>query len=259
MKKVLKFLFGTIGYIVLKKPKIVEASPVIVYDYADISEESKRIYQACLPYTMISLERTDAIVASIEYLCKNNIPGDIVECGVWRGGAMYAAAQALVARKCLNRKIFLFDMFDVQGIFSTTNETEHDTNFLGNSVAQAISTGLYKREDYLYQIEDVRSLLKSTGYPEENIVFKVGRVEDTLPDDEVKQVALLRLDTDWYESTIHELNHLYPKLVKDGVLLIDDYGHWVGCRKAVDEYISKNNLKMFLHRTDYTGRSVIKN
>ena len=71
-------------------------------------------------------------------------------------------------------------------------------------------------------------------------------------------IALLRLDTDWYESTKHELEHLYPLLVSGGVIIIDDYGHWKGAKKAVDEYIKDNNLPLLLNRIDYTGRIGIK-
>jgi len=72
------------------------------------------------------------------------------------------------------------------------------------------------------------------------------------------KIALLRLDTDWYESTAHELKHLYPLLVPGGVIIIDDYGHWEGARKAVDEYITAEKLPLLLNRIDYTGRIGIK-
>jgi hypothetical protein len=86
----------------------------------------------------------------------------------------------------------------------------------------------------------------------------VGKVEDTIPEQSPDKIALLRLDTDWYESTYHELVHLFPRLVKGGVLIIDDYGHWQGTRKAVDQYIRENNLQLFLHRVDYSGVIAIK-
>src|ERR1051325_10354963 len=85
-----------------------------------------------------------------------------------------------------------------------------------------------------------------------------GTVEETIPAQAPERIALLRLDTDWYESTRHELVHLYPRLVPGGVLIIDDYGHWEGARKAVDEYIAQNNLRLFLNRIDYAGRLAIK-
>jgi hypothetical protein len=81
-----------------------------------------------------------------------------------------------------------------------------------------------------------------------------GKVEETLPEHAPESIALLRLDTDWYESTRHELEHLFPRVVAGGVLLLDDYGHWKGSRKAVDEYFAAQGITMLLNRVDYTGR-----
>jgi hypothetical protein len=107
-------------------------------------------------------------------------------------------------------------------------------------------------------LEDVRHNLSSVGYPNDRIKLYKGRVEETLPNSAPSEIALLRLDTDWYESTHHELVHLYPRLAQKGVLIIDDYGHWEGAKKAVDEYIIDNNLPLFLNRIDYTCRLAIK-
>jgi hypothetical protein len=106
-------------------------------------------------------------------------------------------------------------------------------------------------------LEDVKENLYSTGYPKENLVFIKGKVEDTLSQNMPGKLALLRLDTDWYESTKIELELLYPLLVEKGVLIIDDFGHWDGAKKAVVEYFEKTNY-LFLHRIDYTGRLMIK-
>jgi hypothetical protein len=81
-----------------------------------------------------------------------------------------------------------------------------------------------------------------------------GKVEETIPGVVPAQIALLRLDTDWYESTYHELTHLYPLLSKNGVLIIDDYGYWEGCRKATDQFLKENHLDLLLQRLDSTGR-----
>ena len=82
-------------------------------------------------------------------------------------------------------------------------------------------------------------------------------VEETIPDGAPEQIALCRLDTDWYESTIHEMEHLYPRMTPGGVLLIDDYGHFMGCKRAVDEYIEKNQRALLLNRIDFTGRLIV--
>lgn len=89
------------------------------------------------------------------------------------------------------------------------------------------------------------------------IILK-GKVEDTIPNVLPDTISLLRLDTDWYESTKHELTYLYPKLTKKGILLIDDYGYWQGSKKAVDEYIEEEKLSIFLNRIDLSGRLAVK-
>ena len=106
--------------------------------------------------------------------------------------------------------------------------------------------------------DEVQRNLERTGYGLDNMRFVAGKVENTIPSSVPEQISLLRLDTDWYESTLHELTHLYPKLSPGGVLIIDDYGHWQGCRRAVDEYFASQPVPVFLHRIDYTGRLAIK-
>jgi hypothetical protein len=105
--------------------------------------------------------------------------------------------------------------------------------------------------------EEVRSTFLRTGYPEERLHFVQGLVEDTIPQHAPKVIALLRLDTDYYQSTKHELAHLGPRIPVGGVLLIDDYGHFQGCKKAVDEYVAElaeSDRHLLLNRIDYSGR-----
>jgi hypothetical protein len=110
----------------------------------------------------------------------------------------------------------------------------------------------------LADLADVKRNMGLTGLPESQIVYVQGKVEETIPMTIPNQIALLRLDTDWYESTKHELIHLYPRLVSKGTFVIDDYGHWQGCRKAVDEFFKEHQLHPLFLRIDYTGRVGIK-
>jgi O-methyltransferase len=105
---------------------------------------------------------------------------------------------------------------------------------------------------------EVRGAVLSTGYPDERVHLVEGRVEETLPGGAPAEIALLRLDTDWYESTKHELEHLYPRLSPGGVLILDDYGHYEGARRAVDEYFEAEGGRPLLSRIDYTGRIGVK-
>jgi O-methyltransferase len=110
-------------------------------------------------------------------------------------------------------------------------------------------------------LEDNRALLERTiGYPEELLTYHVGWFQETLPRDApgLGPVALLRLDGDWYESAVVCLEHLYPHVAPGGVVVVDDYGHWEGCRRAVNEFLSAHDLLVLLHHIDYTGRYWVK-
>ncbi|HLY58954.1 MAG TPA: TylF/MycF/NovP-related O-methyltransferase [Stellaceae bacterium] len=204
------------------------------------------------PFTMTSAERISALVDAVRYLSAAKIPGAVVECGVWRGGSMMAAALALLEAGDL-RDLYLFDTFA-----GMTAPTAEDVDHVGEAAAGLYAASVADDHNaWCYaSLEDVRRNLLSTGYPEDKCHFVQGDVLDTVPLAEMPAIALLRLDTDWYESTRHELTHFYPRLAKSGVLIIDDYGHWQGCRKAVDEYFADH--PPFLFRIDYTGRMAVR-
>jgi O-methyltransferase len=212
----------------------------------------KEIISAVQPFTMTSCERIAAIVDAARYISRRGIPGAIVECGVWRGGSMMAAALALLEMKD-DRDLYLFDTFA-----GMTAPTQHDIDFTGAAAEPhfAASAADDHNEWCYASIEDVRRNLLSTGYPEAKCHFIMGDVLTTIPFEELNQIAVLRLDTDWYESTLHELHHLYPKLTRGGLLIIDDYGHWQGCHKAVEEYFMSRPPFMFA--IDYTARMTIR-
>lgn len=211
------------------------------------------IHDLCRPYTMTSIERMYALHNAVKYVLANDIKGDFVECGVWRGGCIMWIAYMLSNRGIKDRKLFLYDTFE-----GMTKPAETDIDPKGES-AQAIFNKLRKVGWCLADLNDVQNNMQATKYPTENIVYVKGKVEETLPAKMPGMISLLRLDTDWYESTLHELTHLYPILSKNGVLIIDDYGHWEGCRKAVDEYFDKDKDSVVLNRIDYCGRIGLKN
>ena len=140
--------------------------------------------------------------------------------------------------------------------------TEHDVAFDGASAAGTFAEQRLSDDSSEWcrsALEEVENNLLRTGYPRDKLSFIKGKVEDTIPGRMPDgPIAILRLDTDWYESTRHELEHLYPRLVQGGVLVIDDYGHWAGARKSVDEHIAPHKLCLLLNRVDYTGRIAIK-
>jgi hypothetical protein len=95
-------------------------------------------------------------------------------------------------------------------------------------------------------LEDVRAGMAETGYPAERVHYHVGPVEETIPGEAPQTIALLRLDTDWYESTRHELEHLYDRVSPGGVVIADDYATWQGARKAVDEFLERTGAPLLL-------------
>lgn len=221
---------------------------------ADFSDADAALVRAVRPYTMTSPERVVALSRAVEYVADRNVPGAIVECGVWRGGSMLAVARTLLSRRVTDRDLYLFDTFD--GMAPPSKE---DVAITGESATAALAAdpeddGVRARAS----LDLVRSVLFSSGYNQDRIHLIEGMVEETIPESAPQTIALLRLDTDWYASTRHELLHLYPRLVRGGVLIIDDYGHWQGARKAVDDYFEETGEAPLLNRIDYTGRIAVK-
>ena len=222
----------------------------------DFSDLSKEICDAVKPYTMTSSLRVNALVNAVQYVVKNNIEGALVECGVWRGGSTMAMALALKRLGIEDREIFLYDTFsgmtEPKDIDISRNGVAAYKKFSETRISEDSSNWCYS------PLEEVKKNVFSTGYPINKFHFIKGKVEDTIPKDIPREIALLRLDTDWYESTKHELIHLFSLLKVNGVLIIDDYGDWQGARRAVDEYFYENNVPILLNRIDSTGRIAIK-
>jgi hypothetical protein len=240
-----------LGYDVVPVDKV--ATPAIPPDF---SEGDRAIIRRVAGYTMTSPERLGALLASIDYLVDNRIEGAIVECGVWRGGSMLAAALRLRERGDCRRTLWLYDTFE-----GMTPPTDLDRSVRGTDAAaifEARKSSDDRAEWCRADRADVAKTMAMAEYPQDLIRYVQGPVEETLPAMLPGPIALLRLDTDWYQSTHHELTHLYGLVVETGVLIIDDYGHWEGCRKAVDEFFEKLTHKPLLARIDYTARLAIK-
>jgi len=248
MKGLLRRLLRAAGVDLIRYPPKPTLPP-------DLSELERRIVAQVQPFTLTGVDRIVSLIRAVDHVQRAGIPGCIVECGVWKGGSMMTVAETLVAARDTSRHLYLFDTFD--GMSEPTGEDQTPD---GISAAAHLShtentSGYWCRSG----LEEVRSNMLSTRYPESLLHFVPGKVEETIPAQAPPApIALLRLDTDWYESTRHELEHLFARMHQGGVLIIDDYGHWEGARKATDEFLAAQPRPYFLHRIDYTGRLVVK-
>ncbi|MBA3301203.1 MAG: class I SAM-dependent methyltransferase [Thermoleophilaceae bacterium] len=227
---------------------------------AHLDAADRRILDRAMPYTMTGSRRLLATIDSARYCIKREIPGAFVECGVWRGGSVLAMILVLQEAGIDDRDLYLYDTFE-----GMTEPTALDVSPIDRPALETWRDAVRRDEiawPELFGSEasgesGVRETLLSSGYPAERIHLVKGPVEVTLPGTMPDRLALLRLDTDWYESTRHELVHLYPRLSQAGVLIVDDYGHWEGARRAVDEYFADLPPQL-LNRIDYTGRLAVK-
>jgi O-methyltransferase len=202
------------------------------------------------PYTMTSPEKLFGLINAVRYVVDAGIEGAIVECGVWRGGSMHAVARTLHEKGDMDRELYLFDTFE-----GMTEPTEKDKKLVGGSAAELLESQEKHRWIWaIASLEDVQEGLRALPYPYERFTLVKGPVEETIPDQCPDKIALLRLDTDWYESTRHELEHMYDHLQPGGVLIIDDYGTWAGSKEATDEFTAKLEKPLLMHRA---GRSRI--
>ena len=245
----LNTLLGKMGYSITRNSSTV---PI------DLQTDTAflRLYEKCRPYTQTSMERLYSLYQACLYVVDNKLEGDFVECGVWRGGSSMMMALALQTRGVTDRKIYLYDTYE-----GMSEPTAFDVAVDGVSASNKLTKEKKEDADSIWcyaSFEEVLHNMRSTGYPVENIRMIKGKVEDTLPNECPGSICLLRLDTDWYESTKIELEMMYPRLVKQGILIIDDFGHWEGARKAVIEYFAAQPYHPLLNRIDITGRISVK-
>jgi O-methyltransferase len=212
------------------------------------------LWRRVAPYTMTTPGKVYALARAVDYIVSRPVNGALVECGVWRGGSMMAIALTLLRAGDADRELYLFDTFE-----GMTEPGDEDVKQGGRSAAEVLQQESRDSSFWaIASIDEVRLAVLGVGYPEERVHLVKGAVETTLPENAPGELALLRLDTDWYSSTKHELIHLYPRLASGGVLIIDDYGYWRGARQAVDEYIRENELALLLIPIDHGARVAIK-
>ncbi len=250
LKIAVNSLLRKIGYQITRYPPVEPA-----FFLRDFDDNDKRIFETVSPYTMTSREQVYSLTHAVEYVIRHDIPGDFVECGVWKGGSSLAIALTLLRLGDTSRHLYLYDAFETG--WPEPHEVDGTTD--GRTPQQIWEELLAQGgtpETLLATRQPVCDLMASTGYPMDKIHVIMGHVEDTIPEQAPDTIALLRLDTDFYESTRHELQHLYPRLSHAGVLIIDDYGAYKGSQMATDEYFEEHKVRVLLHRVDPHGYRV---
>lgn len=224
----------------------------------EATADDRATVAALRPFTMTSAERLWSLLNAVRYVEAEGIPGDFAECGVWRGGSVMAMAGELARLGSTHRTLWLYDTF--AGMTAPTEaDVEAGSGVTAAAMLETTPVGDGANVWCVAGRADVESNVRTTGYPFERFRFVEGDVARTLQSDIPVQLAILRLDTDWYASTRIGLEVLYPRLAPGGVCILDDYGHWEGARKAVDEYFStEGRVRPYMHPIDYSGRVFLK-
>lgn len=198
------------------------------------------LYKKYQQYSMVKWSGLYTAYRAAEHIKAHKIKGAIVECGVWKGGCTAILAEVLRDANPAP-EFFLYDTYE-----GMSEPTKDDFSMSTNLSAER----LYEQYDGDWSVgalDTVKSVMSKTGYNQDKICYVKGKVEDTIPETAPEKIALLRLDTDWYKSTKHELEHLYPRLVKGGILIVDDYGAWAGSKKAFDEYFADREMPFMVY------------
>lgn len=222
-------------------------------------EAFRKIHRAVRGRTMSTPSLNYALYQAVRYVAGEKIPGAFVETGVWRGGSAGLAALTFKLMRDVTRPFYLYDTYT----WSWPAETERDRYPFDKRSPEELaawdaSAAEPAEDEDLVSIDHVRKFLAETGYPEDKLTFVKGLTQDTVPQTAPEQIAILRLDTDLFESTYHELKHLYPRLVSGGVLLVDDYAIMPGATRAVEQYFHELGSGPFLGRIETQGRIGIK-
>lgn len=255
LTKFIKYIFKLIGFEISR----VKTQQVLsfVKSNSDIKNFEKW-YEICSQESLnVSRERFLALYQSILYISKNNIHGDFVECGVFRGGSSMLMSYCLNYDQKLHKKrLWMYDTFE-----GMTKPSRYDVNILSqkaNSFLNYKKKIKNKKDIWAYSpLDTVKKNIEKTKLKKSQYCFVKGAVEQTLKINKPDKISLLRLDTDFYSSTKSELEHLYERVSSNGIILIDDYGHWKGCKKAVDNFF-KYKKNIYFHHIDYSAILIIK-
>ena len=192
-------------------------------------------------HTMIVLKRLNNLQFCIEDILERGVPGDLIETGVWRGGATVFMRAVLKAHKVIDRCVWVADSF--AGLpFPNGEKYPCDAKDSHHTFKELVVS-----------LEEVRSNFDRYGLLDEQVHFLKGWFRDTLPSAPIERLAILRLDGDMYESTMDALTHLYPRVSLGGCVIVDDFGAIPSCRQAVMDYRQSHGITGQIHEIDWTG------
>lgn len=269
IRKLIKRGANLIGYDIARVNQVAWQTDLEQTFGYDLEREANESIKTILHHTMSPYTKLVTLYQQAVHCEKNRIPGDFVECGVWKGGAVALMALANLKHGKQRRHIHLFDSFD--------DICEPDENLDGKQALNDVKLyagddsemkgelrplkGFYDSFGGCGTLEENRNLLENiVGYDPAYLHYHVGWFQDTVPKaaSETNEIAILRLDGDWYASMKVCLESLYPKLVSRGFLILDDYGYYEGSKKAVDEFIEHNQIQSFMNHVDSSCRYLIK-
>ncbi len=247
IKNIINKLITSTGYsLINSNQKIVE-----------LNNNDKKLLDLIQNYSMTTQIRIFTLLQSLRHLKNKKIDGDYVECGVWKGGNIILFKKFIEDEdENSKKKIFAFDTYE-----GMTEPDKNDYDLSSNITANILLKADKAKKTNTWGICDLESVKKNIQTcvnSTENIKFIKGPVESTLNDTSnlPNKISLLRLDTDWYSSTKKELDVLYDRVTPGGIVIIDDYGHWGGAKKAVDEFFL--NKYVWMHYVDYACRLIVK-
>lgn len=209
-----------------------------------VAEKNKRLHGFDKPVyadTMIGIKRLENIEFCFNEVIKNNVKGDFIETGVWRGGATIFMNALLKSKNTVDRNVWVADSFE--GL-PKPNKSKYEADKEDKH---------HQEEELAVSLEIVKNNFEKYNLLDDNVKFLKGWFKDTLPNAPIDKLAILRLDGDMYESTINSLDNLYPKLSKGGYIIIDDWGAVAGCKKAVLDYRQKYSINEEIKDIDGMG------
>ncbi len=235
--KIRKFFFSILKVLIISS-KDLEIVRRLTFNPKDRFDGHDRPAEAL---TMIGIRRLNNLEKCLVDVLNEGVPGDIIETGVWRGGACIFARAVLKAYGCTERKVWVADSF--KGLPSPNPEL----------FPLDVGCNLWRNPKLSISLEEVKKNFAKYDLLDDQVQFLVGWFRDTLPKAPIERLAVMRLDGDMYESTMDSLTYLYPKLSLSGYIIIDDYLAIPACRKAVEDYRNKNGITDEIHTIDWSG------